>query len=190
MRFTALLVLIFLGAFTGTALAADAMSAADPSLTDLMKTIFDAVMHGQWWAAAALVVMMAVAATRRYLLPASWKTGTKGDIIGTSAAFVMAFAGAIAAWAVAPGAVMGAGVLLTALKVGAAAIGGYTIIHKVLGWLTAWGKLPPWMMMILSALGALVGSDALTKATAAGEAAVIADPPKGMAGDDKIVEVP
>ena len=180
------LIFIFLGFFTGTALAADA---ADPSAYDAAKAIFDAVMHSQWWAAAALSVVLACALARKYM-PASWKDGVKGDILGTSMAFVMAFAGAIATWAIAPGAVMSAGVLFTALKIGAAAIGGYTIVHKVVGWLAAWGKLPPWLMPILKLLATLVGSNAVAKAEAAGEAAVAADPAKGMAGDDKIVEVP
>lgn len=179
-------ILLFLFASTSSALAADA--ASDPSLFDAGKAIFDAVMHGQWWAAAALGVIMACAAARKYM-PASWKEGTKGDIIGTSMAFVMAFAGAIATWAVAPGAAMSAGVALTALKVGAAAIGGYTAIHKLAQWLMAWGKMPAWMLPILKMVTMIIGSNAVKKAEAAGEAAVKADPAKGMAGDSKIVEV-
>lgn len=188
MRFTALLILIFLAAFTGTALAADAIAATDPSYSELAKAIFDAVMHSQWWAAAATGVVLACALARKYM-PAGWKTGTKGDIIGIATTFLMAFAGSLGMVLAAPGAAMTGGVALTALKIGAAAIGGYTIIHKVVGWLTAWGKLPPWLMMVLAVLGKLVGSDAAQKAQAAGDAAIAADPPKGMAGDDKIVEV-
>ena len=188
MRFTALLILIFLGAFTGTALAADAVSASDPSLTDVMKSIFDAVMHGQWWAAASLGVILACAAARKYM-PAAWKTGTKGDIVGTAMAFLMAFAGAIATWAMAPGAAMSIGVILTAGKIGIAAVGGYTLVHKVASWLVAWGKLPAWAVSALKLATMIVGSNAVKKAEAAGDAAVIAEPPKGVAGDEKIIEV-
>ena len=187
MRQIALTILILLAAFTGTAVAAEA-AATDPSATELAKSIFDAVMHGQWWAAAAFGVVLACAAARKYM-PAAWKTGTKGDIIGVATAFLMAFAGAAAATLAAPGAAMTWAVALMALKVGAAAIGGFTVLHKALGWLVSWGKLPPWAMMILSVLAAIVGSSALKKAEAAGDAAVAAEPPKGMAGDDKIVEV-
>ncbi len=187
MKFMAVLILAFLAAFTGTALAADAVP-QDASLFDLAKPIFDAVMHSQWWAAAAMAVILACAAARKYM-PASWKDGTKGDIIGTSMAFVMAFAGAIATWAVAPGAVMGVGVVATAAKIGFVAVGGYTLIHKVASWLVAWGKLPPWAVSILSMVTMLVGSNAVKKAEAAGDAAVAANPPTGMVGDDTIVEV-
>ncbi len=189
MRFAAILTLIFLGAFTGTALAADAVAASDPSLSETARSIFDAVMHGQWWAAAALGVIFACAAARRYVLPASWKVGTKGDVVGTAAAFVMAFAGAIATWAMAPGAVMTMAVILTALKIGATAVGGYTVVHKLASWLLATGKMPSWAAAGLRMIAMLVGSSAAAKAAAAGDAAVAASPPKGMAGDDKIVEV-
>lgn len=187
MRFAALLVLVFLGAFTGTALAAEAVP-SDASLFDLAKPIFDAVMHSQWWAAAALAVILACAAARKYM-PASWTEGTKGDIIGTAMAFLMAFAGAVATWAMAPGAVISFGVIATAGKIGLAAIGGFTIIHKVAGWLVAWGKLPPWAVAVLRMATLLVGSNAVKKAELAGDAAVIAKPPTGMTGDEKIVEV-
>ncbi len=188
MRFTALLILIFLGAFTGTALAQTA--ASSPDTTAFLQTVFDAVMHGQWWAAAAAGVVFACALARKYM-PTSMTTGTKGDIIGTSMAFVMAFAGAVATWALAPGAAMSGAVMITALKVGVAAIGGYTIIHKVAGWLAGWSKLPAWAAPILSLIATLVGSNAVTiaKAQAAGDAAVTANPTTGLAGSDKITEV-
>lgn len=186
MRLIAVTILAFLFAFTGTALAAEA--ASGPSMTDATKAIFDAVVHGQWWAAAALGVVFACAATRKYL-PASWTDGTKGDIIGTSMAFVMAFAGAIATVMAAPGAAMTAGVALTALKIGIVAIGGYNIIHKVVGWLVAWGKLPAWAVPVLKLLATIVGSKAIKKAEALGNKAVVKVPATGLAGNDKIIEV-
>lgn len=188
MRAFAFTILFLLFGFTGTALAADAVAASDPSLSETAKAIFDAVMHSQWWAAAAYGVILAMIGVRK-IMPASWKEGVKGDVIGTAVVFVMAFAGAIATWAVAHGATMTAAVVLTALKVGLAAIGGYTIVHKVVGWLAGWGKLPVWMVPLLKMLAMVVGSNAVKKAEAAGAAAVAAEPPKGMTGDDKIVEV-
>jgi hypothetical protein len=185
MRFTALLVLVFLAGFTGTALAAEA---ADPSASDTAKLVFDAVMHSNWWAAAAYAVILAMIGARK-IMPSSWKDGVKGDVVGTASAFVIAFAGAIGTTFAAPGAVMSAGVLLTALKIGAVAIGGYTAIHKVVGWLATWGKLPAWLLPLLKLLASLVGSGAVAKAEAAGAKAVAADPPKGMKGDSAIVEV-
>lgn len=187
MRFTALLILIFFGAFTGTALAQSAVASVDLST---LQTIFDAVMHGQWWVAAAAGVIMVCALVRKYM-PAAWSVGTTGDIIGTAMAFIIAFAGSIAAWAAAPGAVLSGTVVLTAAKIGVAAIGGYTIIHKVASWLVAWGKLPAWAQSILSLVTSLAGSNAVTvaKAQAAGDAAVAANPPTGLAGVSTITEV-
>lgn len=187
MRFLALTILAFLLTFTGTALAADAV-ATGPSMTEASKAIFDAVMHGQWWAAAALGVVLACAAARKYL-PAKWTDGAKGDIIGTATAFVMAFAGAIATVMATPGAAMTAGVALTALKIGVAAVGGYNIVHKLVGWLVAWGKLPAWALPIVKLTASLVGSKAIAKAEALGDKAVAKAPPKGMAGGDKIMEI-
>lgn len=180
--------LALVAGFTGTALAADAVSASDPSMTDAAKAIFDAVMHGQWWAAAALGVVLACAAARRYL-PSKWTEGTKGDIIGTAMAFLMAGAGAIATVMAAPGAAMTTGVALTALKIGVAAIGGYNIIHKLASWAVASGKLPAWALPIVKLLTSLVGSNAVAKAERLGDKAVAASPPKGMSGGDKIIEV-
>lgn len=179
-------VLVFLGFFTGTAVAADAV--AEPSASEALQQIFNAVMHGQWWVAASASVIGACALARRYM-PESWKAGTKGDIIGVSLAFVMAFAGAISTWAVAPGAVMSFAVIATASKVGAVAIGGFTIIHKVVGWLVAWGKMPMWATSILSIIATLIGSNAVKKAEAAGDAAVAANPAPGM-NNAEMKEIP
>lgn len=188
MRFTAALILVFLGAFTGTALAASAVAPADGSILELARPVFDAVMHGQWWAAAAFAVVLGVTIARRWM-PAAWKQGAIGDITGTATAFVLAFAGAIGTWAIAPGATMTLGVLATATKIGVAAIGGYNIVHKLLGWLAAWSKTPAWLVPVLKLVASLVGSGAIAKAEAAGAAAVAASPSKGMAGDSKVIEV-
>ena len=177
MKFIASLILIFLGGFTGTALAADI--ANDPATSEALRQIFDAVVHGQWWAAAAASVIGVCAAIRRYM-PESWKAGAKGDMTGVALAFATAFAGAIATWAVAPGAAMSLAVLLTATKVGAVAIGGFTILHKVIGWLVAWDKLPVPVAAILKIIAALIGSSAVKRAEAAGRAAVAASPAPGM----------
>lgn len=186
MRFTVLLVFLLLASFTGTALAAEAVS--DPALSDVTKAIFDAVMHSNWWAAAAYGVILACIGARK-LMPEAWKTGTKGDIVGVATAFLVSFAGAVGTVVVAPGAVMSAAVATKAFWIGVSAIGGYTVVHKIAGWLVGWGKLPPWAVAALKLLTLMVGSSAVKKAEAAGDAAVAADPPKGMAGDDTIREV-
>jgi hypothetical protein len=188
MRFTALLILIFLGVFTGTALAQNVVVASDPSATEIAKAIFDAVMHSQWWAAAAYAVIIGVIGARK-IMPASWKQGTKGDIIGTASAFAIAFAGAIGTAAIAPGATITVAVFLTALKIAVVAIGGYQLVHRIVGWLAAWDVLPAWVTPLLKLIAMTVGSKAIAKAEAAGAKAVETTPPTGMSGDDKIIEV-
>lgn len=185
-RYTAFLILVLLLGFTGTALAQSA--ATDPSVSDTTKLIFDAVMHSQWWAAAAYGVILAMIGVRK-LMPASWKDGIKGDIIGTTSTFVLAFAGSVATVLAAPGAVMTLAVAATAVKIGVAAIGGYTVVHKIVGWLSTWDKMPAWLTPILKLLATVVGSNAVSKAEAAGAAAVANDPPKGMVGTDTVHEV-
>lgn len=186
-------VLLFLVAFAGTSFAAQAAVPDSQSILDLVKPVWDAVVHGQWWLAAAGGVVMLCALARKYM-PASWKEGTKGDIIGTVMAFVMAAAAMIATWAATPGAVMTTGVMITALKVGMLAVGGYNIIHKLAGWIgeSVWFQqhAPAWLQGVLKMAAAMFGSDALAKATAAGDAAVAAQPPTGMAGDAGVKEIP
>lgn len=190
MRYIASLILLFLIAFTGTALAADPNVSVDPSVSEAFKAIMDAITKGQWWAVAAYGVILAVIGARK-IMPASWKEGAKGDIIGVATTFVMAFAGAIGTWALAAGAgaAFTSAVALTALKIGAAAIGGYTVIHKLAGWLVASGVLPAWAAPIVKLLAGLVGSNAVKKAEAAGDKAVAAKPTTGTAGDKQIVEI-
>jgi hypothetical protein len=181
--------LIVLAMFAGTALAADV--ATDPNTSELARQIYDAIVHGRWWVAASAGVILTCALARRYM-PGTWKAGVKGDIIGMSTTFTMAFAGAVLTWAVAPGAVFSTGVLLTALKVGIFAIGGWGLLNKLLNALAAWSKTPAWLKPILSIVAALVGSSAALKikqAEAAGDAAVGSSPPSGMAGSGKIREV-
>jgi hypothetical protein len=184
MKFFASLILLTLFGFTATAFAQGATMPADGSILDYARPLFDAVVHGQWWAAAAAGVVLACAAARKYM-PAEWKTGLKGDIVGTATAFLMAFAGAVGTWAVAPGATMSAAVFLTALKIGAAAIGGYTALHTFAKWFaqTKWFNehAPEWLKMIAKYGLMVIGSNAISKAEAAGQAAVEAKPSEGAA---------
>jgi hypothetical protein len=186
--FTLFLVFIGLAGFAGSTAFAQNAAATDPSFNEVTKSIFDAVMHGQWWAAAAYGVILAMIGARKFM-PESWKEGAKGDIIGTAMVFVIAVAGAVGTAALAPGATMTAAVFLTALKIGVAAIGGFTVVHKVVGWLAEWKLLPAWAVPLLKLIALTVGSKAVAKAQAAGDKAVKEAPPTGMAGDDKIVEV-
>ena len=184
MKEKVILILLTLFGFTGMAFAAGGPPTDDGSWLELARPVFDAVVHGQWWLAASAGVVLACALARKYM-PASWKTGVKGDLIGTGLAFVMAFFGAIATWAAAPGATMSGAVFMTAFKVGAVAIGGYTILHKFATAFagTKWFKehAPAWLVMFVTYGLKLIGSNAIEKAEAAGQAAVEAKPSTGAA---------
>jgi len=182
---------IVLAAFTGTAVAASV--ATDPSTGDIFKQIFDAVVHGQWWVAASAGVLGACALERRYA-PDSWKTGARGEIIGLAAAFTAAFAGAVGTTLMAPGAHMSSTVALAAVKIGVAAVGGYTILSRVLAALASWSKTPAWAKPIMNLIATIIGSktaaaEKIANAEAAGNAAVAASPPRGMAASGEIREV-
>lgn len=181
----ATLILLTLFGFTATAFAAGPSAPDSESLLDLARPVFDAVMHGNYWAAASLGVVLSLSFARRYM-PASWKDGIKGDIIGTAFAFGFAAFGAVANAALAVGfAGMTTALALTALKIGVVAIGGYSVIHKFATWAasTNWFKqhAPTWLVSLTSLVLTLIGSNAIAKAEAAGQAAVDASPSPGAA---------
>lgn len=186
MKFIASVILLVLFAFTGTALAADV--ASDPDTSEVLRQIFDAVVHGQWWVAASGAVIGLCGLARKYM-PESWKSGAKGDVVGIATTFGIAAAGAVITTLAAPGAAMSFAVVTAAAKVGALAIGGWNILHKVIGWLVAWDKLPGWAKSILALVASFIGSSAVKKAEEAGAAAVAANPAPGMAAGDKPREV-
>jgi hypothetical protein len=193
-RFIATCILLLLFAFTGSAFAAQAFdpSSADPALLDTLRSVIDAAVHGQPLLAGALAVVLLCGVARRYM-PAKWKEGIKGDIVGTALVFLMSFAGALATVFAVPEAKWSAAVMLGAAKVGWIAIGGYTVIHVIAKWIeqTKWYQehAPDWLKTVLSLATGIFGSDALKKAKEAGDAAVAAEPPKGMKGNDAIEEV-
>lgn len=178
MKVIASIILLVLACFTGTALAAG-VATADPDTSEVLRQIFDAVVHGQWWIAASAAVIGLCGLARKYM-PESWKAGAKGDVVGIVTTFGIATAGAVITTLAAPGAAMSFAVIATAAKIGAVAIGGWNILHKVIGWLVAWNKLPGWAKSILNIVASFIGSSAVKKAEEAGDKAVAANPPPGM----------
>ncbi len=168
--------------FTATAFAAGTASPDDGSLLDLARPVFDAVMHGQWWLGASLAVVLLCAAARKYLPDNYGGKFIRGDVGGVLLAFMMSFGGAVAT-ALTAGAAMSGLVALTALKIALAAAGGYTVIHKLASAFVAsvWfqSHAPGWLKLGLGYLLALVGSNAIEKAEAAGKQAVETNPAKG-----------
>lgn len=176
MKFVASCILIFLGCFTGTALAASA--AGDPAVSDAIQSVLNAIVHGQWWPALCAAVVLLCTLEIKYA-PESWKSGAKGRLVGTTIAFAASFATTLGAALVAPGAAMTSATAMTALKVGVGAIGGYTALSALLDWLLTF-NLPAWAKAALNMVNVVIGRGAVKKAEAAGAAAVAANPAPGM----------
>lgn len=179
-------VLAFLAAFTGTAIAAEPL--ADGSLVDLAKPVLDAVMGGNWWLGAALALVFATTGLRRYG-GARWPW-LKTDEGGTLTTLMLSLGGALAT-ALAAGTAPSLGLLVTALGVAVGASGGYTAIRRLLApaLRRLAGKLPgPLGKGVNLGLDLLLwafeshGRKAVAKAEAAGQAAVEAKPAQGAAG--------
>lgn len=184
-----IIALLLVVGFTGTALAAGAAITEDQSLLELAKPIFDAVVHGQWWIAAASALILVVAAARKYA-PTEGRFGWAGRMLQSTpgvmvSTFVLSFAGAVTTslLALGPTGMMSFAIAKTALLVGVAAIGAWRAIHAVATWMVATefykSKVPAWVQSIVTMVLALVGSNAIAKAEAAGQKAVDAKPATG-----------
>lgn len=192
-------ILALTAGFTATALAANALAAHavaagaavsvdQASWLDLLRPVIDAFQGGHRIAAVALAVVAALALLKRYggLLSPKLEAFVHGDIGGTATVFGMAFAGAIAtetagtspwSWSMS----------WTALGIGAVAIGGYSVLRKlVVDRLMAskwYATAPGWVKTILSLLTVLGAKpDPVGEAAKAGDAAVAAAPAPGVAG--------
>lgn len=171
--------------FGATAIAAGEVTPDDGSLLDLARPVFDAVMHGQWWLGAALAVVLLTAAAKKYLPDAYGGKYVRSELGAMATAFLLSFGGAIATTMAAPGAAMTMAVAMAALKIGAAAVGGWMILHKVMQVVVAtkfWNdRVPAPVKALVSFVLGLVGSSAISKAEKAGQEAVDASPPQGPA---------
>lgn len=192
-----MIVLLLIG-FTATAHAADAVTPPDGSLLDVARPVYDAIMAGHYIASVALALVLGVALLKRYTGNTS-KLGkfVHGDIGGALTTFAVSFFGAIATATLATGSGW-AGLSLSVLKVSSgvavAAIGGYTIIKKLVIPLLKpiAAKAPAWMQPVFSILfWAFDKPDATTTATDAGNAAVAASPAQGTTAvtGDKPTEI-
>lgn len=187
LRTLSITILLFLGFFTATAFASSAVP-VDGSMGDYAQIALNAIAHGQWWAVGSLAVVMICAALKKYL-PAKYQQGELGDIVGTGIAFLMGAAVAMASSALTPGFVFSMATLGLSAKVGLGAVGLYNVLHKLLGYLATASFVPSWLKPVLALVGNLVGSDAIAKAKAAGDAAVAAKPSTGLADGATVKEV-
>lgn len=177
---------LFLVAFTASAHAAGAVAPDEGSLLDLARPIFDQVMAGHYIAAAALSLVFLVALAKRYA-PGKYGDFIRGDVGGSLMTLLGSFGGALSL-ATIGGAPWTWGMLTTALTVAFAAAGGYALIKKLIveplvksTWYQT--KAPAWLKAALSIVLWMFDKKAAeTKATADGQAAVIANPPTGVTG--------
>lgn len=184
----AVLVAVLSFGATATAFAAGAAAPVDGSILDLAKPVFDAVMAGQGWLGAALALVLVVTAARRYGKEHFPFLGSK--LGGAVLNLLLSFGGA-AATALAAGAAPSAGLAFTALKVSIAAASGYELVKELLApALRALADRLPWAgaraavhALLNFALWAFENrrKAVIAKAEAAGEAAVVANPPGGAA---------
>lgn len=126
---------------------------SDLDLEAFATSVLNAVQHGNWALVAALAVLALVWAARRF--GGNKFPFLRSDAGGAVLALAMATAGAVVT-ALSAGSALSIALFLGALKVGFVAAGGWSTVKKLL----------PWIMN--------------AKATAAGDAAVAANPAPGM----------
>ncbi len=193
-------VVTFLGAFTGVALAADALGSpapvvvqlaqaapADPNWLELARPVYEAFARHQYGLMIALLVILLVAITKRWLAPKI--PFLHSDAGGSAMALLVSMATAIVAGLMTPGAPVWPGVdlLKTALVIGVGAAGGYAMLKNLvvdpfLRPLAA--KAPAWMQPIFAILFFAFDKKAnpIADAVKAGDDAVIAAPAPGIEG--------
>lgn len=143
LKIGSLSILALLGAFTATALAAQAvvtaqtsaaadlaLAAPDPGLLELLRPVYDALVGGhRAYAGALLVVALAAIAKRRLSGPVPWLHSDAG---GSALALVMASASALATGLAAPSATLTWGAFTGALVTGVVAAGGFAVVKNLL----------------------------------------------------------
>lgn len=175
--------------FGATAWAAGAAAPEDGSLLDLAKPVFEAVMSGQGWLAAALALVFAVTAARRY---GAGRVPFLGSKLGGAMLNLLLSFGGAAATALMAGAAASFALAFTALKVSVAAAMSYELIKELVAPMlrSLVDKIPSAKLRSLlhAGLGLILwafenrGKASIAKAEAAGDAAVAAKPPGGVAG--------
>lgn len=138
----ALLILTFLAAFTGTALAAEAATGADGSLLDLLRPVYQAFSGGHYAYAASLGIIVVVALIKRESQSAWLHTDVGGSLLTLVAAASTASAAALAT----PGAHLTLSLIESSLLVGVGAAGGYSMLKRLLAPLVLklQARLPSW----------------------------------------------
>lgn len=172
-RFSAIAMLSFVTT-TSVAHAAD-----EDALLDLAKPVFDAVVSGQWVYAAALSLVLAVAVARKYggKIHPFLDTGTGAMLLAVLGSF-----GASLAAGLAGGVAVTWSILWGSLKVAAIASGGYGMFQRlIMPLVNRISKRYPKIGWFLKPLS-WVFRDRASEANVAGDAALAANPSKGLSG--------
>ena len=181
-----LAVFTFLCVFTGIAIAGTQTMQPDASWSDLVKPVVDAFRGGDYPFAASSAVVLLVALIRRY---GALKVPFFGTERGAALlAFVGAFAGTLSIGLSGDGE-FSSSLMFTAFNVALTATGGYMalktfVVEPLLKSKWYQEKAPGWLKSALSVVlwifDSAKHSPAIAKAEAAGDAAVVANPAKGM----------
>lgn len=178
---------IMLISFRAVHAATGALTGApdDASILDLLRPVYDAFHGGHYAYGAALGVIALVALVKSYLGDRiKWLHTDAG---GSLLALLMSSATAVATGLAAPDAHVTFALLKSALLVGIGAAGGYAMIKNLIVE-PLLPHLPAWLRSVLTPILWIFDSSGkpsdvkIAEAVAAGNAAVEAKPPTGIAG--------
>ncbi len=186
---TLVVAVAFLASFAGVAFAQSAVTSSEDPLA-MLRPIYDAVAHGNYWLAGSLALVAACTAARKWgvkRVPAL-ATDIGATLLVLLTAFGTAFAASAAAGDVTPATAW------LAVKIAVGAAGGWALINKLIAKPlldSAWfqTKAPAWLQLALRGALWIFTKPAEVKAAEAkraGDAAVAAKPPQGiseMAGE-------
>lgn len=181
----------FVVAFTATAFAQGAV-APDDGAMGLVRMLWTALTGKQWWLGGALSVVLGVAMFKKYA-PAGRARDFANSNAGAALLVLLgSFGGALVASLSGASAVpMSAGLAWQALQVAVGAAGGYSILKPFADMLlnSKWyaDKAPAWLKAVVGMVSWIFTKTsspgvAITRAEAAGDAAVAKNPPAGADG--------
>jgi hypothetical protein len=175
----------FLASFTGVAFAQGAVANSDDPLA-MLRPIYDAIAHGNYWLGGSLALVALCTVARKwgvkYIPALATNHGAAALVLLTSLGTT--FAASAAAGDMTPATAW------FAVKVALGAAGGWALINKLIvkpllesKWFN--DKAPAWLKLALRSLLWIFTKPAEVKAIEAkraGDAAVAANPPTGVAG--------
>lgn len=174
-------------AFMGAALAGTAIPADDAGILDFLTPVYEAIKGGAYWPAAMFGLIFVVTAVKRYT-PSKFKPYVNGPYGQPLTVLLVSFASAaITGMASAGTSALTLGLAWAAIKVAAAAVGGYELLKQLLAPLIIklGSKAPSWMKPAFDLLLWVFSKpSAVEKAEKAGDDAVAANPPTGADKND------